>query len=43
VVRVTPDAAEATVIIDDVDRVRAAALRVELHRGRWRVVVLEIG
>jgi len=43
VVRVAPDAAEATVIIDDVDRVRAAALRVELHRGRWRVVVLEIG
>lgn len=43
VVRVSPDAAEATVVIDDVDRVRAAALRVELHRGRWRVVVLEIG
>lgn len=43
VVRVAPDAAEATVVIDDVDRVRAAALRVELHRGRWRVVVLEIG
>lgn len=43
VVRVAPEAAEATVIIDDVDRVRAAALRVELHRGRWRVVVLEIG
>ena len=43
VVRVAPGAAEATVIIDDVDRVRAAALRVELHRGRWRVVVLEIG
>lgn len=43
VVRVAHDAAEATVVIDDVDRVRAAALRVELHRGRWRVVVLEIG
>ena len=43
VVRVAPDAAEATVIIDDVDRVRAVALRVELHRGRWRVAVLEIG
>lgn len=43
VVRVAHDAAEASVVIDDVDRVRAAALRVELHRGRWRVVVLEIG
>lgn len=43
VVKVSPEAAEATVVIDDVDRVRAAALRVELHRGRWRVVVLEIG
>lgn len=43
VVRIAPGIAEATVIVDDVDRVRAAALRVEEHRGRWRVVVLEIG
>ena len=43
VVRVGQDAAEASVVIDDVDRVRAIALRVELHRGRWRAVVLEIG
>ena len=43
VVRIGPGVAEATVIIDDVDRVRAAALRVEEHRGRWWVVVLEIG
>lgn len=43
VVRVGRDAAEASVVIDDVDRVRAIALRVERHRGRWRAVVLEIG
>lgn len=43
VVRVGSEAAEASVVIDDVDRVRAIALRVELHRGRWRAVVLEIG
>jgi hypothetical protein len=35
--------AEATVIVDDVDRVRAAAIRAEAHRGRWRIVALEIG
>lgn len=43
VVRIAPGIAEATVIVDDVDRVRAAAVRVEEHRGRWWVVVLEIG
>lgn len=43
VVRIAHDVAEATVVVDDVDRVRAAAVRVEEHRGRWRVVVLEIG
>ena len=43
VVRVGHVAAEAGVVVDDVDRVRAVALRVELHRGRWRAVVLEIG
>lgn len=43
VVRIAPGVAEATVVVDDVDRVRAAAVRVEEHRGRWRVVVLEIG
>ncbi|MBI9116034.1 Rv3235 family protein [Sanguibacter suaedae] len=42
-VRLTARVAEATVVVDDVDRVRAAAARVEEHRGRWRVVVLEIG
>ncbi|SDD56616.1 hypothetical protein SAMN05216410_3527 [Sanguibacter gelidistatuariae] len=43
VIRIASGVAEATVIVDDVDRVRAAALRVEEHRGRWWVVVLEIG
>jgi hypothetical protein len=43
VVRLGPHVAEATVIVDDVDRVRAAAIRVEVHRGRWRAVALEIG
>ena len=43
IIRLGPSAAEASVVIDDADRVRAAALRVEEHRGRWRVVVLEIG
>ena len=43
VVRLGPEAAEASVVVDDADRVRAAALRVEEHRGRWWVVVLEIG
>ena len=43
IIRLAPDAAEASVVVEDADRVRAAALRVEGHRGRWRVVVLEIG
>lgn len=43
VIRLAPDAAEASVVVDDADRVRAAALRVEEHRGRWWVVILEIG
>ncbi|MFC8734559.1 Rv3235 family protein [Luteimicrobium sp. NPDC057192] len=43
VVRLGATAAEASVVVEDVDRVRAAALRVEAHRGQWRVVALEIG
>ena len=43
IIRLGPTTAEATVVIEDADRVRAAALRVEEHRGRWWVVVLEIG
>lgn len=36
------DQAEATVLVDTADRVRAAAARLALHRGLWRVCVLEI-
>ena len=43
VVRLGATVAEASVVVEDVDRVRAAALRVEAHRGQWRVVALEIG
>lgn len=43
VMRVSAIAAEATVVIHDGTRVRAAALRVEEHRGRWQVTALEIG
>lgn len=35
--------AEATVVVEDMDRVRAAAVRLEARRGVWRVVILEIG
>ena len=37
------DAVEATVVVDDGPRVRAVALRMELRRGTWRGVALEIG
>jgi Family of unknown function (DUF6459) len=43
VCRLGDSAAEATVVVDDGPRVRAVALRVEEHRGRWRATVLEIG
>lgn len=45
-VRVAPvDAhtAEACLVVDDGVRVRAVALRLEAHRGAWRVATLEIG
>lgn len=45
-VRVCPlDArtAEACLVVDDGARVRAVALRLEAHRGTWRVTTLEIG
>ena len=41
--RVSPTAAEASVVLVDGGRVRAAALRLEVHRGRWRATVLQIG
>lgn len=42
-VLVSAVAAEATVVLHDGTRVRAAALRLEEHRGRWRATVLDIG
>lgn len=34
---------EATVVVHDGVRVRAAAVRLELRRGQWRATVLQIG
>ncbi|GIG39664.1 hypothetical protein Cph01nite_14260 [Cellulomonas phragmiteti] len=45
-VRVCPvdgHTAEACLVVDDGVRVRAVALRLEAHRGAWRVATLEIG
>lgn len=42
-VRIGDDVAEATVVLDDDGRVRAAAVRLEARRGVWRVAVLELG
>ena len=42
-VRLGDDVAEATVVLDDDGRVRAAAVRLEARRGTWRVAVLEVG
>lgn len=43
VCRLSQLVAEASVVLDDGDRVRAAAIRLESHRGYWRATVLEIG
>ncbi|WP_298460349.1 Rv3235 family protein [uncultured Cellulomonas sp.] len=43
VCRIGARAAEATVVVDDGARVRAVAVRLEAHRGRWRATALEIG
>ena len=36
------DTAEATVILEEAGRVRAAAVRLEARRGQWRIAVLEL-
>jgi hypothetical protein len=36
-------AAEATVVVDDGERVRAVAIRLDERRGAWRATALEIG
>lgn len=41
--RIDARTAEASVVVHDGERVRAAAVRVEAHRGRWRATALEIG
>lgn len=41
--RIGPEVAEGSVVIHDGPRVRAAAVRMEAHRGAWRVTVLQIG
>lgn len=41
--RVDPHVVEASMVADDGARVRAVALRLEEHRGAWRVTALEIG
>ncbi|WP_372594891.1 Rv3235 family protein [Actinotalea sp.] len=41
--RLGPTVAEGTVVLHDGDRVRAAAVRLEVHRRSWRVSVLQIG
>lgn len=43
VCRVSPTVAEASVVVHDGARVRAAAVRLEVHRGSWRATVLQIG
>jgi len=41
--RVDDRTAESTVVVEDLDRVRAAALRLEHVRGAWRVTALVLG
>lgn len=43
VCRIAPTIAEATAVVHDGTRVRAAAVRFEVHRGSWRATVLQIG
>lgn len=42
VCRLSDQVAEATVVVHDGRKVRAAAIRLEVHRRRWRATVLEI-
>ncbi len=37
------DTAEASVVVEDQGRCRAAAVRLEAHRGQWRIAVLDLG
>lgn len=39
----TPGVYECSVVVADSGRVRAAAVRIEAFRGRWRITALELG
>ena len=41
--RISTTVAEGSVVVHDGTRVRAAAVRLEAHRGAWRATVLQIG
>ncbi len=41
--RISPTVAEGSAVVHDGERVRAAAVRLEVHRGSWRATVLQIG
>ncbi len=41
--RIGPTVAEGSVVLYDGERVRAAAVRLQVHRQAWRVSVLQIG
>lgn len=41
--RIAPTVAEGSAVVHDGTRVRAAAVRFEVHRGSWRATVLQIG
>lgn len=43
VCRISSTVAEGTAVVHDGARVRAAAVRFEVHRGTWRATVLQIG
>lgn len=43
VCRIGPNVAEGTAVVHDGTRVRAAAVRFEVHRGNWRATVIQIG
>ena len=43
VTRPAPTVVEACVVVPDSGRVRAVAMRLEVHHGSWRVVSLQIG
>lgn len=43
VCRIGPGVVEATVVVEDAARVRAAALRLEAHRSGWKLTAFELG